>query len=267
MTAFLVLYAALFSTVLAHISRLSDEDASSLAYRNGLLASQLVNESERLSTANEKLERQATHDPLTGLANRHHFVERLTETLANRKGRERIAVLFIDLNQFKLINDTMGHSAGDRLLRCVANHLKSAVGDGALLARMGGDELTVIITCPEGHAPSDRARRFLDAFDAPFRVDQRTLNVGASIGVVVEDGVSPTADLLRFADTALYRSKAKGRGCLEVFDTAMRLELENRSLLADELYDAATGGQLTTYLQPIVDMSTGIIHGAEALSR
>jgi predicted signal transduction protein with EAL and GGDEF domain len=93
------------------------------------------------------------------------------------------------------------------------------------------------------------------------------LSVGASIGVVVEDGVSPTADLLRFVDTALYRAKAKGRGRLEVFDTAMRLELENRSLLADELHNAVTGGQPTTYLQPIVDMSTGIIHGAEALSR
>lgn len=267
MTAFLVLYAALFSTVLAQISRVSDEDASSLAYRNGLLASELATESERLSAANEKLELQARYDPLTGLVNRAYFVECLTETLANPQGRERVAVLFIDLDQFKLVNDTMGHAVGDRLLSCVADRLKSTVDDDEMLARMGGDELTVMITCPEGHTASDGARRFLDAFDAPFRVDRRMLSVGASIGVVVEDGVSSTADLLRFADTALYRAKAKGRGRLEVFDTAMRLELENRSMLADELHSAVTGGQLTTYLQPIVDMSTGIIHGAEALSR
>lgn len=270
----LVLYASVFSWILARIRHLDDVESASLAISNGHLATSLEAESEALRHANadladmnDRLEYEATHDSLTGLAKRPVFVATLNDALANETGVGSVGVLFLDLDRFKFVNDSLGHTVGDALLQAVADRLVAEMTDGDLLARMGGDELVALLRLSRDRTAASRAARILAALHEPFVVGDRPLSIGASVGVAVSDGETTGTDLLRFADTALLRSKIDGRGRFTVFDAAMRLDLERRATMAEDLRHALRGGQMTAYLQPIVAMETGHAVGAEALSR
>ena len=168
---------------------------------------------DRVSEDQRRLHHQAYHDPLTGLANRALFRERLTAALDAHRQRDRpVAVLFADLDDFKLINDTFGHAMGDRVLRAIAERLRGCVAEEDLVARLGGDEFAVVLD----HRPADAeptGERMLAALREPFLIDGHRIGVGASIGLVVpEPGEPMSADaLLRRADAAMYGGKQAGK--------------------------------------------------------
>lgn len=270
----LTLYSAGFSAILAAIRRADDIEAAALGINNGRLADDLEKESEALRIANtdlarvnDQLEHQANHDGLTGLAGRQLFVEGLDDALEAEEEPGSVGVLFLDLDRFKFVNDSFGHAIGDALLRAVAMRLRSVVGEGEVLARLGGDELVAMVRLGPDNPADEAAERFIGAFTNPFSLTGKLVTVGASVGIAVSDGECTGTDLLRFADTALLRSKTSGRGRATVFDHAMRLELDRRSRMADELREAVRSDELTTFLQPIIDLDTGVPVGGEALSR
>ena len=215
-----------------------------------------------------RLRHQATHDALTGLPNRARFRSRIERAL--RAGRP-FAVLFVDLDRFKTVNDSLGHEAGDRLLRAVAGRLRTAVaeaaGAGGTVARLGGDEFAVV--APADAEGAERlARHVLDALAAPVDLGPRAIAPGASVGVVGRAGRyrDPEA-LLRDADTAMYEAKRAGRGGYALFDPAMHRAAAAQFGLEHDLREAVGGGQLRLRLQPIVDLGTGAAAGFESLVR
>ncbi len=221
--------------------------------------------------AEMRLRFHATHDLLTGLPNRLHFNQRLQQAIesANRAGCHDYAVLFLDLDGFKLINDSLGHAAGDRLLVAIAARLTEALGGAALLARYGGDEFTVL---PYGQCDRLRAeeiaRRLLGEFGEAFIVDDQKVYSGASAGVVLGRSDYQLPDqILRDADIAMYRAKASGKASYVVFDETMHAVAEARFRLETELRPALRRGEFRLYFQPIVRIATGELAGFEALVR
>jgi diguanylate cyclase (GGDEF)-like protein len=227
---------------------------------------------DRVSEDQRRLHHQAYHDPLTGLANRALFRERLTAALdAHRQRNRPVAVLFADLDDFKLINDTFGHAMGDRVLRAIADRLRGCVAEDDLVARLGGDEFAVVLD----HRPADAAptgERILAALREPFLIDGRRIEVGASIGLVVpEPGEPLSADaLLRRADAAMYASKRRGKGAMVRYtggnDGGPNADLPH--LLAQALSasrPAAAGFEV--FYQPIVRFADGATVAVEALAR
>lgn len=218
-----------------------------------------------------RLRFHATHDLLTGLPNRLHFNQRLQQVIeaANRSGRHDYAVLFLDLDGFKLINDSLGHAAGDRLLVAIASRLTEALGGEALLARYGGDEFTVL---PYGRCDRLRAeelaRRLLGEFGEAFLVDDQRVYSGASAGVVLGRPDYQLPDqILRDADIAMYRAKASGKASYVVFDETMHAVAEARFRLETELRPALRRGEFRLHFQPVVRIATGELVGFEALLR
>jgi len=163
----------------------------------------------------DRLRRQASHDPLTDLPNRTLFAERLDRALADARRRDApVALLFLDLDGFKTVNDTLGHEVGNRLLVAVAGRLRSCVRAADTVARAGGDEFTILLPDPGDAAEAERvAGRIVAALERPFAVDGREVRIGASVGVAIaEPGEAGTGDLLRRADAAMYRAKGAGKG-------------------------------------------------------
>ena len=224
--------------------------------------------SER-KAAELQLAHQAMHDALTGLPNRTLFRDRLEQALRRARRQEGgVAVLFVDLDRFKLINDSFGHAAGDRLLCDVAARLRSALRPADTIARFGGDELTVL--CEDVHGEADAraiARRIATLFDEPFVVEDGEAFMQASIGIALADGGADPDDLLRDADAAMYRAKECGRSRVEVFDEAMRRDARERVDTESALRRAIERGELRAHLQPVVAMSEQRIQGFEALVR
>jgi diguanylate cyclase (GGDEF)-like protein/PAS domain S-box-containing protein len=217
----------------------------------------------------EQLRHQAFHDELTGLANRALFSEQL-EQAVRRRSRigAGLALLFIDLDDFKTVNDLHGHGLGDNLLKQVAERLKAALRDADAVARLGGDEFAVLF---EGVAVDSRPRsavtRLLESFAEPFRVGSSEVFVTASVGMALDDSGGESAeDLLRNADLAMYAAKTKNRGGYEVFSPAMHSIILERMQVASDLQRALDQDEFQVYFQPIVD-GTGTIDGAEALIR
>lgn len=266
----LLAYAAMFATGLAELHHLTALTASTLSIRAARLAAGLAAKTEALGEANERLATQARTDPLTSLANRYAFDQRLVRALADLPtGSERVVgVAMVDLDDFKGVNDTLGHRVGDLLLVAVGQRLKQTLLPGEVLARFGGDELVVVSPAldPDG-GPLDLGRRLAAAFDEPYAVDGRRLDIGACVGVADSSSSTDAQDLLRFADTALYLGKRRGRGRVEVFDTELHDRIRTRRQLEEDLTAALGQGHLTPYLQPFVDLRTGAIVGAEALIR
>jgi diguanylate cyclase (GGDEF)-like protein/PAS domain S-box-containing protein len=218
----------------------------------------------------DELRHQAFHDGLTGLANRALFEDRLVHAMAgSRRHRQRMAVLFIDLDDFKTINDSLGHVAGDTLLKAVAVRVARTVRPTDTAARLGGDEFGVLVEMVE--APDDAlrvAKRILDALAPPIEVAGRELRVGASIGVALGDATSSSAEeLLRNADTAMYAAKERGKGTIEFFEDGMYERVLNRLELTGELQAALENSEFEVEYQPIVDMTSGRIVAAETLVR
>jgi diguanylate cyclase (GGDEF)-like protein len=211
-------------------------------------------------------EDQALRDSLTRLPNRVLFADRLRQALNRQQpGDARLSVLFIDLDGFKGVNDTLGHQAGDRLLQEVARRLQDAIREGDTAARFGGDEFAVLLEdCPD---PVEVATRILDSIREPVRLDGGVRYIGASVGLVrVQDGENVDG-ILRDADLAMYVAKAGGRGRVEVFEHAMLEDAVGLAALESDLRDAIAAGGIRPHYQPSVNLETGAIVGMEALAR
>ena len=219
----------------------------------------------------ERIRYLAEHDTLTGLANRNQLQERLASTLGEAKAKHcEAALLMMDLDRFKQINDTMGHACGDQLLRDVAERLKTIVGGKGLVARLSGDEFAAVIDGADAVARAkELSERISLAFaQLPFSIGTRELCVNVSIGVAVYPKDSETAgELLVAADLALYQAKAAGRGRHAFFEPRFRNDLELRLLLEDELGQAVKEKQFEIFYQPQINLADGRLMGAEALIR
>jgi diguanylate cyclase (GGDEF)-like protein len=217
-----------------------------------------------------QLSHQAFHDALTGLPNRALFQDRLGHALDRAERRQApIAVLFLDLNRFKHINDSLGHEAGDELLIAVAARLARSIRTGDTVARLGGDEFTIILeTIDEASEAVMAAERIVEAFERPFLVGDRSLAITTSVGVVLgRAGQDTPTDLLRYADVALYQAKEAGRARYAIFDTAMSEAALERAALEAELRLALEHGELVLHYQPKVDLASGRVIGLEGLVR
>ncbi len=217
-----------------------------------------------------QLEYQAFHDPLTNLPNRSLFMDRLEHALKSLgRGHRCIAVLFLDLDRFKLINDSLGHEVGDQLLRAVAERLRNRLRAGDTAARLGGDEFTVLLSDITDTSGAVRvAERITEDMQAPFILEGREVFVSTSIGISVAASSSDSSvDLLKDADIAMYRAKAKGWAGYEVFDKSMNAYALQRLDLEADLHRAMERGELRVYYQPKLDLVSGRIEGMEALVR
>ncbi len=227
--------------------------------------------SRRLSLANRRVLELAQTDVLTGLPNRAFFLARLDELNGQLRDRgPTFSILMLDLDRFKNVNDSLGHGAGDALLRLVAQRLKSAVRATDVLARLGGDEFAIIQEgCEDQRACStELAARIAKLVAEPFLLPGHRVEIGTSIGIAIApDHGSDQEQLLKKADLALYRSKSAGRNCFTIYDEAMSAELEARNTLEGDLRDAIARCQLEVHYQPFMDATTGARRGFEALVR
>ena len=217
----------------------------------------------------ESLLRQAYYDDLTGLPNRQLFKDRLERELAHAKrSQTQVALIYIDLDRFKDINDSMGHSAGDALLLAVSKRLHSQMRESDTLARLGGDEFVLIAPGPGDHPAHVLAERLQAALREPIVVQDATCFVQASVGLAVfpQDGADPEA-LLRCADIAMYRAKAAGRGGIMYFEEAMNRDAQRRLLIEQRLRVALRERTLKLAYQAKVDLNDGSLAGVEALAR
>ena len=222
-------------------------------------------------TLEDQLRHQAFHDALTGLANRALFLDRVEHALARiRRADSPVpAVAFVDLDDFKLVNDSLGHSAGDEVLRAVADRLRGCLRSGDTPARLGGDEFAVLLEdAPDSRAVVEVAERILDALHAPVLVDGREVYARASIGIATRQGPATTPEeLMRNADLAMYTAKANGKGCIEVFEPSMHLRAVDRLAIRGELERAVERKEIRVAYQPIVRLADGEVMGFEALAR
>ena len=235
-----------------------------------VLVHQLWRKSRALETGRADAEHRAAHDHLTGLPNRLSFEAALGQTLAQRPARDRrVSVLMLDLDRFKQVNDTLGHRAGDDLIRAVGHRLSQLIGANDTLARLGGDEFGIVHIHPPGlDGPLELARRIAEAIDKPFDVFGSEAFVGVSVGIATAEGGEADAhELTRMADIALYEAKATGRGRAVVFEESMSEFLQNRKTLEVEMREALKrDDQLSVAFQPLFGRD-GRIVGAEALAR
>ena len=217
-------------------------------------------------TVEAELRKAAYTDPLTGLPNRSAFLEFVEQVLGS-PNRDRYAIFFIDLDRFNIINETLGHTAGDDLLRAVGSRLESIIESTDLIARLGGDEF-VLVAAVESRSFAEAASLLLAHLSEPVLLRGRTIYPEASIGVVaVEDGYATPEDLLRDADIAMYEAKNRGRAQFAIFDAPMRRRVADESQLEDDLRRAIERGELLPYYQPIVSTTTRDIVAFEALVR
>jgi diguanylate cyclase (GGDEF)-like protein len=218
-----------------------------------------------------RLVHQATHDILTGLPNRAYVEEYVGQALRRANPHERVALMFLDVDRFKLVNDSYGHTHGDAFLLSVAQRLRASIRPVDLVARIGGDEFVVVATGLSSDAEAlelgQRARRL---FTTPFQVGGAELTSSASIGVAVSDGSDAHADaesMIRDADIAMYQAKESGRDAVAAFDESMRDRVSKRLDLERDLHHALERDELALHYQPVIDMRSGRITGFEALLR
>ncbi|WP_113684658.1 putative bifunctional diguanylate cyclase/phosphodiesterase [Blastococcus atacamensis] len=219
--------------------------------------------------AEQTLAHQAFHDGLTGLANRALFTERIEQALrSNARHGDTAAVVFIDLDGFKAVNDSLGHQAGDALLQQVAQRLSSVVRAGDTLARLGGDEFGLLLAQVDDVAEVTAAgERLLAELARPVRIGQQYVTVSGSVGIALSESDATADSLVRDADIAMYAAKTAGRGRLVVFDPDMRSALVERRQLERELQGALAGGELRLVYQPVMSLADEAVVGFEALLR
>jgi diguanylate cyclase (GGDEF)-like protein len=247
------------------LERTVQERTQDLVTANETLSAE-INERE---AAEARAQTLARHDPLTGLANRRHFLEELDRRL-RLIGPETsaFALMFIDLDRFKPINDVHGHAIGDELLQTIASRLSACLRDDSFAARLGGDEFAVLLEGPDGRdGVAAAARRVLHELAAPILVNGLKLTVGASIGIAMcpEDGRS-AAELLQRGDAAMLRAK-EDRGAYKFFDCSIDEALKSKAALETELRVAIPNGDIVPYFQPVLRLDTGELAGYEVLAR
>jgi diguanylate cyclase (GGDEF)-like protein/PAS domain S-box-containing protein len=239
-------------------------DGTFTGYRG--TATDITEEVEAQARANHL----ALHDSLTGLPNRVLFRERLDQALVrNSKDNSRVAVLCLDLDHFKEVNDTLGHGAGDVLLKELAERLKACVRPTDTVARLGGDEFAVIqVGVNQPVEVGALSRKIMTAVKAPFNINDQELYVGVSIGIALPEGAGDDPGrLLKNADIALYRAKQAGRGTMRFFEAQMDIELQARKALEQDLRQALLKNELEVFYQPIIDLEGRIVTAVEALVR
>ncbi len=242
----------------------------SLAALVFVLSTGRVRARREVAQKTEELRHQALHDTLTGLPNRALITDRIEQLLArNRRNGTIGALLYVDVDEFKNVNDTLGHAAGDELLRAVADRLTTSLRDADTVGRMGGDEFVVLIDGAAVHCvPEFVAERILEVMRQPFELGGAVapMVVTVSIGIGVGDHTVP-GDLLRSADMALYEAKAAGKNCYEVFGAKMETDIRHRYEVEFDLRSALEGDQFHLVYQPIYNLDDLSIIGAEALIR
>lgn len=216
----------------------------------------------------EELVEQALHDALTGLPNRALLTDRLIHGLAGSRRRgTQVGVIFLDVDHFKVVNDSLGHTSGDDLLRQAADRITGAIRPGDTVARFGGDEFVVVCDDVTLRDTNQIAERVLAALSQPCVLGSQDVNVTASLGIAISDDNATPDSLLRDSDAAMYRAKERGRGRIEVFDEAVRSRAEQRLATESALRRSLERNEFTLYYQPIIDLSTGEMVSVEALLR
>ena len=236
---------------------------TAVALENGHLEQSLA----ELSRLKEQLRHQAYHDPLTGLPNRTLFLESVGDRI-DLAGPQMPVVMFLDLDDFKVVNDTLGHDAGDRLLCAVAGRLRTTLRTGDIAARLGGDEFAILLDDDPGLArAAGVADRIIEALRATFPLDGREINIGVSIGIAAARTSIRADELLRNADVAMYTAKSTGKNRVSVFEPTIHAAIVARHELSAELSRSLGRGELAVFYQPIVELATRRITGVEALIR
>jgi diguanylate cyclase (GGDEF)-like protein len=275
-------FAVALARIKAQVERKRAGEALILA--NEQLERRVVERTVRLSEANDRLRDEvaarerseaqtrylAHHDALTGLGNRLLFREELRRALAEeRKAEVPLAILFVDLDGFKGVNDAHGHSIGDTLLKMVARRMLDSLGDSVRIARLGGDEFAILQTsCAQPEGAISLAEQILQMISAPCAIDAYNLTVEASVGIVVNDRGNEDAEfLLKAADLAMYRAKGDGGGTYRMFDPQMDAAAQAAMRLKMEMREALARGEFELYYQPIVSMDSGQVTTCEALLR
>jgi diguanylate cyclase (GGDEF)-like protein/PAS domain S-box-containing protein len=223
-----------------------------------------------IKDSESELKHLAHHDPLTDLPNRLLFSDRAEQALASAQTHKRgCALLLLDLDHFKMINDSLGHNVGDRLLKAVAKRLQELVGPGITLARLGGDEFAVLAeSCPQPAQAAALAQRILDAFKEPLLIDGNQLFINASIGISLFPSDALSAEqLLRNADSALFKAKSSGRNGYALYTEELTAHAQQRVEIAFELRRALEQQELRVYYQPVHDLHSSLLIGVEALVR
>jgi len=257
--------------LMSQIRRQGDANATSDADLDqsgefGILARALANAKSQRASLEDELRRQALEDPLTGLANRTLFKNRVEHALrARRENGKGLAVAFLDLDDFKTVNDSLGHAAGDDLLVAVAQRVRESVRTSDTTARLGGDEFAVLLDDIEDVAVP--AHRILQSLAKPIELEGKPVIVNGSVGIALHEPGQTAADLLRNADIAMYKAKGEGKGTFKAFDDSMHGEASERFDLKNELLTAIAHDEFTLHYQPIMDLTTGRRKAVEALIR
>ena len=247
---------------LLHLTLVRDEAGEPQYY-----LSQLQDISGRKQSEDD-LAHQALHDSLTGLPNRVLLTDRLIHGLAGTRRRgTRLGVMFLDVDHFKVVNDSLGHGFGDSLLCQAAARIRAAIRSSDTVARFGGDEFVIVCDDTAGVVMEEIAKDVLVALGQPYLIGDREVTVTSSVGLVVADEEATPESLLRDSDVAMYRAKERGRGRYELFDKSLRGKADQRLAHESALRRALERGELAVHYQPIVDLSTGQMVSAEALLR
>ena len=234
---------------------------------SGVISGTVLDVTDR-AVAHAELEHRAHHDPLTDLPNRSSMSELLEDMLEHVDAGEHVALAFLDLDQFKVINDSLGHGVGDQILLAVADRLRESVEPGDVVGRFGGDEFIVLRRrCPGEAGALDFADGLRHALDAPIAAAGTEFALVASVGVALSRPGDVPATVLRDADAAMYHAKERGRNRAELFDEDLRRKIEEKLAMAIELRVAVDTGQLRLVYQPITSLATGAVVGFEALVR
>lgn len=241
-----------------------------LAAGMGMIVSLLEDEREAAMSAASQVEHLAYHDPLTGLPNRSLFLDRLIVALAHAsRHRYKLAVLFVDLDRFKQINDSLGHSMGDEMLKTAAQRIKNCVRAEDTVARFAGDEFTILIhIIGRAEDAGKIARKILDAMSLPFMLGDREVVVTSSVGITIypNDGIDAET-LVKNADVAMYRAKQEGRDTCQFYTPSMNSKAMELLEIEAGLRKALINNELVLHYQPLIDLESGTIYGLEALLR
>lgn len=223
----------------------------------------------RLADDNVRLSHAASHDFLTGLMNRQGLLDHLEAVLRDEDRINKIAVMFLDIDRFKGVNDSLGHDAGDHLLQTIAERLNSHLPEGCRVGRLGGDEFVVVMENASNLDPVIAlATTIAGALDEPVELNGRPLRISTSIGVAIgPDGDDSARDMISFANAALHRAKHAGRNRVEVFTPLIRTEMQMRATEEDSLRRSIETGDVVPFFQPEYDVTTGSLIGAEILAR